>query len=223
MQSRAGEIEANLEAVRARIARACEAVRRDPSEVTLIAVTKTVGVEDVRAAYDLGLRDFGESRLQESLPKLDALPPDVTWHFIGRLQSNKARKAAARFSCVHTLESEGQLAEIERGEHPVGGLVEVNIADEPQKSGIPAEMLDEFVETVAKYKTVRFRGLMTVGPAMRNAELMRPYFQRMRELRQRVGGEWLSMGMSSDLEVAIQEGSTHVRIGTALFGERIYN
>jgi len=223
MQTRPEEIAANLEAINKRIERACDAARRDPNEVTLIAVTKTVGVDDVRAAYDLGLRNFGESRLQESLPKLAALPPDVVWHFIGRLQSNKARKAAENFSCVHTLENEAQLREIDKARQKIDVLVEINIGDEPQKSGIQAKMLDEFVQTVAQYKMVRFRGLMTVGPAILNAELMRPYFQRMRELRESVGGEWLSMGMSQDFEVAIQEGATHVRIGTALFGERAHN
>ena len=213
----------NLAAIQSRIDRACQKVGRDPATVTLIAVTKTVGADDVRAAYDLGIRNFGENRLQEGLAKMDALPDDAFWHFIGKLQSNKARKVAERFGAIHTLESESQLKEIEKVGRPIAGLIEVNIGDEPQKSGLPVEMLDEFIQTVARYKTVRFRGLMTVGPAMLNAELMRPYFERMRKLWESVGGEWLSMGMSNDFEVAIQEGATHIRVGTALFGERLKN
>ena len=196
---------------------------RDPASVTLIAVTKTVDAGAIRDAYDLGLRHFGENRLQEALQKRDALPTDVVWHFIGKLQSNKARKVAECFAAIHTLESASQLRELNKTQAQIDCLIEVNIADEPQKSGIPAKMLDVFVKSVAEYKGVRFRGLMTVGPAMQNAELMRPYFKRMRELRLSVGGEWLSMGMSNDFDVAIQEGATHVRVGTALFGERTRN
>jgi pyridoxal phosphate enzyme (YggS family) len=210
----------NLASIRARIDRACGLVGRDPASVTLIAVTKTVDAEAIRSAYDLGVRDFGENRFQEALQKMNAMPPDTVWHFIGKLQSNKARKVADRFAAIHTLESSSQLKELDKADHQVDCLIEVNIAEEPQKSGIPAKMLDEFVNSIAEYKTVRFRGLMTVGPAMQNPELMRPYFKRMRELRESVGGEWLSMGMSNDFDVAIQEGATHVRVGTALFGER---
>jgi PLP dependent protein len=210
----------NLAAIQDRIDRACESVGRDPSSVTLIAVTKTIEVDAIRAAYDLGLRHFGENRLQEGLSKMDELPADAVWHFIGKLQSNKAKRAAERFSVIHTLESESQLREFEKCGRSVDCFVEVNIGDEAQKSGIPAKMLDEFVRSIAKYKQVRFRGLMTVGPAVQNAEQMRPFFERMRKLRESVGGDWLSMGMSHDFEVAIQEGATHVRVGTALFGAR---
>jgi pyridoxal phosphate enzyme (YggS family) len=210
----------NLTAIQDRIDRACDKAGRDPASVTLIAVTKTIEIDAIRAAYDLGMRHFGENRLQEGLTKIEKLPNDAVWHFIGKLQSNKAKKAAESFAAIHTLETESQLKEIDKIDGHIDCLVEVNVADEPQKSGIPANLLDEFVTSVAQYSKVRFRGLMTVGPAMQNQELMRPYFERMRKLRESVGGDWLSMGMSHDFEVAIQEGATHVRVGTALFGAR---
>jgi pyridoxal phosphate enzyme (YggS family) len=211
----------NLDRVRERVARACAACGRAVEEVTLVAVTKTVPAWVVREAYDAGHRHFGEVRLQEALPKIAKLPPDAMWHFVGALQSNKAKAAARAFSAVHTLESEGQLREIAKSGAQVDGLIEVNIAQEPQKSGISPEDLDAAIQMVLKYELVRLRGLMTVGPFLGQPEAMRPYFRRLRDLAERAGvGEWLSMGMSNDLEVAIQEGSTHVRVGTAIFGER---
>ena len=187
--------------------------------VTLIAVSKTHPADSIRAMYDLGHRVFGESRLQEAIPKIEALPGDIEWHFIGKLQSNKAKKATEYFRAIHTIESESQLKELAKG-RPIDGLVEVNIGEEPQKSGIAPEMLDDFLKIVLQYDQVKFRGLMAIGPAHPNAEAMRPYFQRMFRLNERVQGEWLSIGMSQDFDVAIQEGATHVRVGTALFGER---
>ncbi len=202
--------------------RAAVSAGRDPKSVTLIAVSKTVPIERIQEAYDLGIRDFGESRWQEAELKIKSLPDDIRWHFIGHLQSNKARRVAENVYAIHTLSSMTQLKAIESMAlaTPVQALIEVNIAKEPQKSGIFAEALDEFVEMVLQCSKVHFRGLMTIGPANLNAELMRPFFESMRFLNQKVGGSWLSMGMSDDFEVAIQEGSTHVRIGSALFGAR---
>lgn len=210
---------ARLKAIQDRIERACETVGRDPALVTLIAVSKTRPADSIRAMYDLGHRVFGESRLQEAIPKIEALTGDIEWHFIGKLQSNKAKKATEYFRAIHTIESESQLKELAKG-RPIDGLVEVNIGEEPQKSGIAPEMLDDFLKIVLQYDQVKFRGLMAIGPAHPNAEAMRPYFQRMFRLNERVQGEWLSIGMSQDFDVAIQEGATHVRVGTALFGER---
>lgn len=203
-----------------RIADACQSVGRDPSEVTLIAVTKTVPVETLQLACDLGLRIFGESRLQEALPKIEALPKDIEWHFIGKLQSNKLRRAASVFSVFHTIESESQLRELAKLDHPVDVLTEVNIADEAQKSGISLENLENFVKRVLECSQANFRGLMTIGPNLKNPEAMRPFFKKLRLEGKRFGGDWLSMGMSGDFEVAIQEGATHVRVGSALFGPR---
>jgi PLP dependent protein len=210
----------NLETIRTRIARAAETAGRDPSEITLVAVSKTVPADAIREAYDLGLRHFGESRLQEAMPKIEVLPADITWHFVGHLQSNKAKRAAAYFDVIHTLSSEGQLSEITKSGRTVQGLIEVNIAEEPQKAGISTNRLDDFKQTVLNYPHVHLRGLMTVGPAVEDPERMRRYFRKLRDLGKAAGLDWLSMGMSGDFDVAVQEGTTHIRVGTALFGTR---
>lgn len=206
--------------IRERISRACESADRDPASVTLVAVSKNHPVEAIREAYDLGLRDFGESRMQEALPKIESLPNDITWHFVGHLQSNKAKRAGQYFDVIHTIESVAQLKELQKANREIDVFVEVNIAEESQKHGIFAEQLDDLRKEVIHYDHVHFRGLMTIGPALDEAEKMRPFFRSLRLLNERTGGDWLSMGMSGDFEVAIQEGSTHVRVGTALFGER---
>ena len=209
-----------LAAVRERIACACEAARRDPGSVTLVAVSKTYPLADLRALYDLGQRHFGESRVQEALPKIEAMPNDVTWHMIGQLQSNKAKRAAGVFDAIHTLESEGQLREIEKAGRTVDGLVEVNLADEGQKGGLSPENAAGFARKVVQCPHVRFRGLMAIGPAGMSDEALRPLYRGLAEANARLGGTWLSLGMSGDLEAAIAEGATHVRVGTALFGAR---
>lgn len=210
-----------LQNIQERIVRAAESAGRDPSEVTLIAVSKTVSLERMQEAYDLGLRHFGESRLQEAIPKIEALPKDIMWHFIGKLQSNKARRAAECFSVIHTIENEGQLKEITKAQNPtLSLLIEVNSGEEEQKAGISLAETAEFAKTVVQYKPATLRGLMSIGPAHRNAEDMRPYFKAVALANRNLGGSWLSLGMSSDFEVAIQEGSTHIRVGSALFGER---
>ena len=206
--------------MRGRIERACEAAGRDPAGVTLVAVSKTYPVDDLRALYDLGQRHFGESRLQEALPKVDAMPNDVVWHFIGRLQSNKAKRAASLFDVLHTLESEAQLREIEKAGRVVDGLVEANLADERTKGGLTPENLPGFVEKVVQCSHVRFRGLMALGPAGLPDEDLIPLYRGLAEANARLGGAWLSLGMSGDLEAAVAAGSTHVRVGTALFGAR---
>ena len=207
--------------IRARIDDACGTVGRDPAGVTLIAVSKNHGIDDIRALYDLGQRHFGESRLQEAEPKIAALPADVVWHFVGNLQSNKARKIADLFAYVQSVAKESQMLELQKSHSETPVFIECNIAEEPQKGGCFPEKLDDCISLLLNYNCVRLYGLMTVGPAMRNPEAMRPFFRKMRELRDSLApGTALSMGMSADYDVAIQEGSTHVRIGTALFGPR---
>jgi len=210
-----------LREIQARMCQAAESVGRDPASVTLIAVSKTRSIPELQAAYDLGLRHFGESKVQEAIPKVEALPKDITWHFIGHLQSNKAKKCAEYFSVIHSLSSEGQLREIEKGARTVDGLIEINIAEESQKSGILPNDLDQFALSALQYKRTRIRGLMTIGPQVDNPEDMRPWFRTLANLSANVGTGWKSMGMSSDFEVAIQEGASHIRVGTALFGERV--
>lgn len=211
-----------LEEIESRIVDSCRLSGRKREDVTLIAITKTVTVEQMLEAQQLGVLHFGESRLQEALPKLDSFLPfsSLTWHFIGKLQSNKVRKAGEHFSVLHTIESDSQLRELAKLHARVDVLVEVNIAEEMQKSGVFPDSVAEFVENVIQCERAQFRGLMTIGPANRNSEIQRPFFRRLRELNEKVGGTWLSMGMSSDFDVAIQEGATHVRVGSALFGAR---
>ncbi|MEZ0325233.1 MAG: YggS family pyridoxal phosphate-dependent enzyme [Fimbriimonas sp.] len=209
-----------LNDVHSRIDRACAAVKRDPAGVTLIAVSKTKTIEAIQELYDLGQRHFGESRLQEALPKIEALPKDIIWHFIGPLQSNKAKRAAESFPIIHTLYKPSQISEISKVQGSVEGLIEINVGQEAQKAGIFIQELDDLLPIILECKTVQFRGLMTIGPALADAEAMRPYFREVREANERIRGQWLSMGMSHDFEVALMEGATHVRIGSALFGER---
>lgn len=217
-------LEDRLQEIENRIALACASCGRRREDVTLVAVTKTVPAELICEAHALGVRHFGESRVQEAAPKIAALNgqvgSDVTWHFIGKLQSNKVRKAAALCQVLHSIESASQIKELDKLEAPIDVLVEVNIAEEPQKSGILPAFVDDFVESVIQCDKARFRGLMAIGPANRNSEAMRPFFRRLRELNEKVGGTWLSIGMSSDFDVAIQEGATHIRVGSALFGAR---
>ena len=213
-------ISENLKSIQDRVVRSANNVDRDPASVTIIAASKNQPLSKLIEAYELGIRHFGESRLQEAEPKIAAMPDDITWHFIGTLQSNKAKKIANLFSVIHTLDKESQLKEIGKATGQVDVLLEVNIANEPQKSGIPVNVLDALRHQVLNYSKVHFRGLMTIGPIVEEPEMMREYYRLMKKLNDDAGGEWLSMGMSGDFEVAIQEGSTHIRIGTALFGER---
>lgn len=212
-------IRARLEQLNRQIEDASRDAGRE-GDVTLIAVSKNFPVEAIQEAYDAGQRHFGESRLQDALPKIEVLPKDIVWHFVGKLQSNKAKRIAERFDVIHTLENERQVAEIAKTGRKIQGFIEVNIAEEAQKSGIFPRQLDEVTQFVLDCPYIQLCGLMTVGPAQPNAEAMRPYFAEMRRLAKERNLSQLSMGMSNDFDVAIQEGATHVRIGTALFGAR---
>ena len=208
----------NLEKIRESIRQAETRAGRVQGSVQLIAVSKGVTADQILEAYNQGQRDFGESRLQEAIPKIETLPKDIRWHFIGDLQSNKVKRIADSFSVIHSLDRSTQIPPLQKIERSIDALIEVNIGNEIQKSGISPDALDEFVESVLKCKHVRLRGLMTIGPVHQNPELARPYFQQLKKLADRFGPDaWLSMGMSSDFEVAIQEGSTHVRVGSAIF------
>lgn len=209
-----------LHEIRSRIDSAARSVGRDPRNVELVAVSKNQPLSALLEAYEAGQRHFGESRLQEALPKIAEMPSDAVWHFIGKLQSNKARRVSQFFNVIHTIESETQLREIVKSEQVVDVFIEVNLAREPQKSGILPEKLEEFHELLLQLPATRFRGLMTIGPIVENPEQSRALFRELAGLNQKLGGTWLSMGMSDDFEVAIQEGSTHVRVGTAIFGSR---
>ena len=221
-------------AVRERIARAAGRAGRQPSEITLVAVSKTHGPGSVREAAEAGVRDFGENRVQEAEGKIaslaDLAPLGVRWHLVGHLQANKAKKALALFGRIHSVDSVELGARLERlaaeAGQPVSALVEVELGGEETKHGLKAKDLLPTLEACRTFRFVRLDGLMCIPPPDADPDKTRGYFSALRELRDRAlgagllkGGE-LSMGMSHDFEVAIEEGATLVRIGTALFGER---
>jgi len=209
-----------LRDVQDRIRRAADLVNRNPDDITLIAVSKTRTVDEIKELVDLGVQDFGESKVQEAIPKVEAFTGNLRWHFIGHLQSNKAKKCAEYFPFIHSISSENQLREIEKGNRDAQAFIEVNLARELQKSGIFPETLDQFWKSTLQYKRTLVRGLMTIGPQGATEARTRALFRQLAELSQACGLPWLSMGMSSDFELGIQEGATHIRVGTALFGAR---
>ena len=219
--------------MRARIARAAAGGGRGGDGVRLVAVSKTFPLAAVQAAARAGLADFGENRVQEAAGKIDesaGLP--VRWHLIGHLQSNKARQAAGRFDWIHSVDSVKLVERLERAAAEVGTaprlLVQVDLAGEAAKHGAPLDAVRRILEAAAANRAARVRGLMLMPPWNADPEAVRPFFRRLRELRDTLRAEGtddealgeLSMGMSHDLEVAIQEGATMVRVGTALFGRR---
>lgn len=206
-----------LRRVRDEIARAAESVGRDPAAVTLVAVTKGRTAEDVLSLYEAGARDFGESRLQEAAPKIAALPSEARWHFIGALQTNKARAIGGAFNLVHTVAKLEHVKALGSGPSLREVLVQINIAEEPQKAGIVAESLPTIMKDALQYDRVRILGLMAIGAANRSDAERRTEFRRLRALAVRHDLSILSMGMSADFAAAIQEGATHVRVGSALF------
>lgn len=221
------DIAGAVEVVRERIRRACGAAGRDPGDVTLIAVTKTVDVSRVSAAIAAGIRDIGENYIQEAKAKIEAIgPAKARWHMIGHVQSNKVKYLPELFDCVHTVDRPETLDRLERYEKPMDVLFEVNIAGEPSKSGTDITGLERIMEKACTLRRVRPAGLMAMPPFTSDPEDARPFFRRLREILAEMNKKYgldmkeLSMGMSSDFEIAIEEGATMVRVGTALFGER---
>lgn len=219
-----------LAALRGRINDACREAGRAPTEVTLLAVSKTFPAEAVQQAYDAGQKCFGESRQQEAAPKIAVLPQDIEWHFIGGLQRNKARKVVADFSTIHSVDSLRLATTLDRiaaedGKQPKVFL-EVNIAGEPSKGGFSPDELLAAAADLASLSCVRIQGLMVIPPD--DAPAARHWFASTRGLRDRLRERTglvlpgLSMGMSADFEDAVREGSTIVRVGSALFGHRDY-
>ena len=222
----------NLEYVRGAIAQAVARAGRDAQEVTLIAVSKTVPLDLVRIAYNLGVTNFGENRVQDALPKIaDFSPPELRWHMIGHLQSNKAAKVIGAFASVESVDSLHLARSLERHAAAKGVrlpvLLQVNVSGEASKEGMsPAQALDIARQIVA-LPHLQVEGLMTIAPIAQNPEETRPVFRQLRLLRDHLRNEipqtnWqqLSMGMTDDYRVAIEEGATIVRIGRAIFGER---
>jgi pyridoxal phosphate enzyme (YggS family) len=226
----------NIALVRERIRAAAVRVGRDPGSITLMAVSKTFPAESIREAYGAGIHVFGENRVQEFSSKADSLRglADARWHMIGHLQSNKAGKAAELFHAVDSVDSLKLAEKLDETARAAGKklrvLIEINVGGEAAKTGIAPDSgeLDRLLGRVARLEHIEVRGLMTVPPYTEDPEGARPYFRRLRELRGQIAGrrlagvgmEELSMGMSHDFEVAIGEGSTCVRVGSAIFGSR---
>jgi pyridoxal phosphate enzyme (YggS family) len=222
-----------LSEVRARVASAAQRANRSASDIRLIAVSKTFPLSTVREAYDAGHRDFGENRVQELLQKMDdAGDLDIRWHLIGHLQSNKARKAAERVAVVHSIDSVELLRRVDAAAAASARrpevLIQVDLALEATKHGAPLEALPAILEEAGRCRAAILVGLMLLPPLAENPEDARPWFRRLRQERDRLVASGtpppmlsqLSMGMSHDFEVAIEEGATMVRVGTAIFGER---
>ena len=236
LKPEASGLRARVEEVRRRIEASAARAGRDPRGVTLVAVSKTHPPALVREGVAAGLEDFGENRVQEAEGKIEELKPEaprLRWHLIGHLQANKARRAVRLFELIHSVDSPALAERLERiceeeGRAVLDVLAQVDLAGEASKSGAGEAELPALVESLKDCRRVRCRGLMTLPPFFEDAELVRPYFRRLRVLRDELrerglfggGAGELSMGMSHDYEAAVEEGATIVRVGTAIFGER---
>ena len=211
----------NVLAVRRRIADAAKGAARSPADITLVVVTKGADLAEIREAFDAGVTQFGENRLQEAQRKLQDLAdlrPRTTWHMVGHLQSNKATTSIQVFDIIQSVDSVrlGELLD-QRAERRLPVFLEVNVAQEPSKYGFDPEELPTAFQQLSRCRNLEIRGLMTVAPMVVEPQEARPFFRRLRELAGQLGLRELSMGMSSDFEVAVEEGATLVRIGTAIF------
>lgn len=228
-------LQEQLAEVEERIQEACRRAGRSREEVTLIAVSKTKPVEMLQEAYDLGVRTFGENKVQELVDKYEALPKDIHWHMIGHLQTNKVKYIVDKVDLIHSVDSIKLAETIEKEaakkNRIVNILVEVNVAEEESKFGIKTEEVIPFIEKIAAFPHIRVCGLMTIAPFVENSEENRAIFANLHKLSvditdkniDNVNVNILSMGMTNDYEVAIEEGATMVRVGTGIFGVRNYN
>ncbi len=218
------DTEANVREVRRRIAQACERSGRSPDEIIVVAIAKGFAASAIRGAFDCGIRHFGENRVQEAKEKvgqLSDLRADATWHMVGHLQSNKAKAAVELFDIIHSVDSislAGALSQ--RAQKILAVLLQVNVSGEASKSGFAVDDVAGAVDEVRQLANLEVMGLMTIAPLTADPEDVRPVFRKLRELRDSLGLEHLSMGMTDDFEVAVEEGATMLRIGRAIFGDR---
>ena len=225
----------NLHEVQENIRKACERSGRNPEDVTLIAVSKTKPVSDIQQIYAAGIREFGENKVQEMNDKQKVLPGDINWHMIGHLQRNKVKYIVDNVAMIHSVDSVRLAEEISKEavkkNVAVDILVEVNVAKEESKFGLYTEDVGQFVEQISKLPGINIKGLMTSAPFVDNPEDNRQYFKKLKDLSVDINAknidnvhmDFLSMGMTNDYVVAVEEGATHVRVGTAIFGHRDYN
>jgi pyridoxal phosphate enzyme (YggS family) len=217
------DIRANLGRVQEAVARACARAGRSPDHVLLIAVSKTVEAERIRLAVAAGVAALGENRVQEARDKIEVLGRPVPWHLIGSLQTNKAKDATRLFDWIHSVDRLDLARELSRrapSDRALNILLQVNLGDEPQKGGVAPAEVKPLCEAVIGLPGLRVRGLMAIPPVTPDPDATRPYFRRLRALCDELGLEHCSMGMSADFEMAIEEGATMVRVGTAIFGPR---
>lgn len=228
-------VKENLMEVESRVQEACRRAGRPREDVLLIAVSKTKPVELIREIMETGTKDFGENKVQEMCNKIEEIKEPLNWHLIGHLQRNKVKYIVDKACLIHSVDSirlaeEIQKEAVKKGVQKVSVLIEVNMAQEESKDGISASETEELVREIAKLPNLQIRGLMTIAPFVENPEENRVHFQAMRRLRDQLKAmnipgvemEALSMGMTNDFEVAIEEGATMIRVGTAIFGERNY-
>ena len=222
-------VKENLLRVRERIERAAQKAGRDPKEIKLVAVSKTVEVARIKEAIEAGVSILGENYVQEAQKKIEALGGPVSWHFIGHLQSNKARYAVRLFDVIHSIDSiplaEELNRRVEQPDRVIKVMIEVNLSKEATKFGTDEERVLNLAKRIQTLKHLSLEGLMTMPPYFDSPEMSRPYYVALRELKERMTKEGtplkeLSMGMSNDFEIAIEEGATYVRVGTAIFGPR---
>lgn len=224
----------NLKIIQTQIQSACTCSGRDPNEITLIAVSKTKPVSALREAYEAGVRDFGENKVQELIEKIPQLPDDIRWHMIGHLQRNKVKYIIGKVALIHSVDSLRLAEEISRESVRQGVdtdiLIEINVAEDESKFGVSLKEAPDLVKKIAGLPGINVKGLMTVAPYTAVSEKNRPYFVKMRELSvdierkniDNISMNILSMGMTGDFSVAVEEGATCVRVGTGIFGERDY-
>lgn len=225
-----GTVKDNLETINKKIKEAALKVNRDPQEIKLVAVTKTATLEQIKEAINEGVKIIGENKVQEAKEKYQVLTTEVKWHLIGHLQTNKVKYAVEIFDLIHSVDSIKLAKEIDKRsvqfKKTIDVLIEVNISGEETKYGYNPEKVEAFLKEISEFSGIRVRGLMTIPPISKNKEEVRPYFRRLRELSERIRDkniknikmDYLSMGMTDDFEIAIEEGANMVRIGRGIFG-----
>ncbi|SKC87321.1 YggS family pyridoxal phosphate-dependent enzyme [Maledivibacter halophilus] len=228
-------IEENINNVLENIENACEKINKNPDEINLVAVTKTIEPERINTALKTGIKNIGENKVQEIMEKYDKINYNPHWHLIGHLQTNKVKYIIDKVDLIHSLDSIRLAEEINKRAKKINRimnvLIQINIADDEAKFGISHNEIDGFIKELSKFENIKVEGLMTIVPYMDNKEKVRPYFRKMKEIfedlkncdYENINMKYLSMGMTNDYIVAIEEGANMIRVGTAIFGERDYS